>query len=81
MRNTNKILTALGIGIAAGGILGLLLAPRKGAETREMLAKKGTQLSGTLKDGIHEGQKKFNTLKEGIKEGMNNINKKVEEVM
>ena len=81
MSNTNKILTAMGIGLAAGAILGLLFAPRKGAKTREMLAKKGTQLSGTLKDGIHEGQKNINSLRDGLREGMNNVSKKVEEVM
>lgn len=81
MRNINRILAAVGIGIAAGAILGLLFAPRKGTETRKMLAKKGTQLSDTLKDGFQEGQHKFNTLKNGIREGANNINKKIEEVM
>ncbi|HLO83212.1 MAG TPA: YtxH domain-containing protein [Chitinophagaceae bacterium] len=81
MTNTNKILTAVGFGLAAGAILGLLYAPRKGSDTRELLAKKGTKISGTIKDGLHEGQKKFNSLKDGFKEGLNTINKKVEEVM
>jgi gas vesicle protein len=81
MTNTNKILTAVGFGLAAGAILGLLFAPRKGSDTRELLAKKGTKISDTVKDGLHVGQKKFNTLKDGFKEGLNSINKKVEEVM
>lgn len=81
MTNTNKILTAVGIGIAAGAVLGILFAPRKGSETRDILAKKGTKLTGTIKDGIHEGQKKFNSMKDGFRESLNNINKKVEEVM
>lgn len=81
MTNTNKIIAALGIGLAAGAIAGLLFAPRKGSETRDLLAQKGTKLSGTIKEGIQEGQKKFNSLKDGFREGLNNINKKVEEVM
>ena len=81
MTNTNKIVAALGIGMAAGAILGLLFAPRKGSETRELLAQKGTKITGDIKEGIQLGQKKFNSLKDGFKEGLNTINKKVEEVM
>ena len=81
MKSTNKILTAIGIGMAAGAVIGILLAPRKGTETRELLAKKGTRLSQDVKNGIQEGQKKFSSLKEGIREGMNNLNKKAEEMM
>jgi len=81
MKSTNKILTAIGIGMAAGAVIGILLAPRKGTETRELLAKKGTKLSQDVKNGIQEGQKKFSSLKEGIREGMNNLNKKAEEMM
>jgi gas vesicle protein len=77
MRNTNKILAALGIGIAAGAIAGVLFAPRKGTETRELIAKKGTKLSNDIKDGFQEGQKKLSALKDGL----NHLNKKVEEVM
>jgi gas vesicle protein len=81
MTNTNKILAAVGIGIAVGTILGVLFAPKKGSETRAILAEKGTKLSGSVKDSLNESQKKFNSMKEGIKEGLNTINKKVEEVM
>ena len=81
MTNTNKILTAVGIGMAAGAILGLLFAPRKGSETRDLLAQKGTKFTGSIKEGTQVGQKKFNSLKDGFKEGLNTINKKVEEVM
>lgn len=77
MKNTNKILTALGIGVAAGAVLGLLFAPRKGKDTREILAKKGTQFSDNIRNGIKEGQRKI----DNIKEGLNGLQKKVEEVM
>ena len=81
MRNTNKILAALGIGVAAGAILGVLFAPRKGTETRELIAKKSTKLSNDLKEGFQEGQRKLSSMKDGLKDSLNHLNKKVEEVM
>jgi gas vesicle protein len=81
MTKSNKIFTAVGIGMTVGAVLGILFAPRKGAETRDILAKKGTKFTGSIKDGIHDGQKKFNSMKDGFREGLNSINKKVEEVM
>ena len=81
MKTTNKVLAAIGLGMAAGAILGVLFAPRKGKDTRELLAKKGTKLSEDVKHGIHEGQKKFNSLKEGLKDGINGLNKKAEGVI
>ena len=81
MTKSNKIFTAVGIGMTVGAVLGILFAPRKGAETRDILAKKGTKFTGSLKHGIHDGQKKFNSMKDGFREGLNSINKKVEEVM
>ncbi len=81
MKTANKIFAALGIGMAAGAVLGLLFAPRKGSETREIFSKKGRKLTGTIKNEIQEGQKKLNGLKEGFREGLNHISKTVEEVM
>lgn len=42
MENNNKILLAAGIGAAIGGILGILFAPDKGAETRKKSKKAQT---------------------------------------
>jgi gas vesicle protein len=81
MKNTNRIFAALGIGMAVGTVLGILFAPRKGKDTREMLSQNGTKITGTIKDGIHEGQKKLTNMKEGFRESLNHISKKAEEVL
>jgi gas vesicle protein len=81
MKNTKKIFTALGIGMAVGAAMGILFAPRKGKETRGILSKNGTKLTGTIKNEIHESQRKLTSMKEGFKDSLNHISKKVEEVM
>lgn len=45
MKNTTKILIALGTGIAMGGILGVLFAPDKGENTRHKLAENGKKFA------------------------------------
>ena len=47
-----KLLTGVLAGAAAGAVLGILLAPDKGSETRKKIAKKGTDLTGSVKDGF-----------------------------
>lgn len=46
----SNILVPLLAGLAAGAVLGILLAPRSGAETREALRKK----AGAAKDGLND---------------------------
>jgi gas vesicle protein len=81
MGNTNKVLTALGIGLAAGAVLGVLFAPRKGAETRDMMSKKSKAFADEINDGIAEGRKKLNALKDGLRESKNHFEKKLDEVL
>jgi gas vesicle protein len=58
---TDKFLLGLLAGVAAGAVLGILLAPDKGSETRRKIMDKG----GELADGIKE---KFNSVTGAIKE-------------
>ncbi len=81
MKHTNKIFTALGVGMAAGAVLGILFAPRKGKETRAFLSKKGTKITGTIENEIQDGRKKLTGMKEGFRDSLNHISKKVEEVL
>ncbi len=48
--NTGKIIGALLVGVAIGGLLGVLFAPDKGSVTRKKLLSKGED----LKDAVTE---------------------------
>ncbi len=68
MNNNAKILAALGAGLAAGAILGVLFAPDKGTETRRKINEQGKKLANTVKDKFNRGREKFNGLKEELSE-------------
>jgi gas vesicle protein len=71
MNNTSKILLGFIAGAAIGGVLGILLAPDKGSETRRKIVEKGGDLSDSLTDslsGLGETVKeKFNNAVDGVK--------------
>ncbi|MBI1769444.1 MAG: YtxH domain-containing protein [Sphingobacteriales bacterium] len=70
MNNNAKILTALGAGLAAGAILGVLFAPDKGTETRKKINQQGQKLADAVKDKFNKGKEKLNGLKEELNEKM-----------
>lgn len=53
MSKGNIVIGALA-GIAAGAIVGLLIAPDKGAKTRKKISKKGKESIEDLKDTFNE---------------------------
>jgi gas vesicle protein len=59
--DNSKLLIGFLAGAAVGGLLGILLAPDKGTETRKKLMDKGSEFTGTVKD-------KFNEVVDGVKE-------------
>ena len=81
MNTSGKILTAAAVGLAAGALAGLLLAPRSGKETREMLKKKGEQAAEHVTDGIEKGRQQATDLKAKAEEKMRDVNRKVVEVI
>ena len=59
MKNTSKILIALGAGVAIGGLLGVLFAPAKGNETRKKISEGGKKLVDRFNKQMKEGKQKF----------------------
>jgi len=66
------------IGLTAGGLVGLLFAPKKGAVTRRFIAKKGNEYIGGMKDRYNESLKNVNQKIESLRQDVKNIMKKGE---
>jgi len=59
MKNTSKILIALGTGLVIGGVLGVLFAPDKGNVTRHKLAEGGKKFADNFNRKIKLGKEKL----------------------
>lgn len=70
----SNLLAGLIIGAAAGAVLGILLAPDKGSETRKKLAQKKDKLSEELLT-------QFGEVKETLKERYDSIRKEANEIL
>lgn len=66
--NTGKVLLGFMAGISAGAILGVLLAPGKGASTRKEIIRRGDEYLAELGEKFDEFidgiSKKFDSVKE-----------------
>jgi gas vesicle protein len=61
--DTAKLIAVAAIGLAVGGILGLLFAPSAGVETRSTIADSVSGLGGTVRDKARQGIDKLADLK------------------
>ena len=71
--NNNKLLTNLIIGAAVGAVLGLLLAPDKGSETRKKIAQKSSDLGDDLKNKYGEVKETLKGKYDSIRSDANQI--------
>ncbi len=73
-----SILLGAVIGLTAGGLAGLLFAPKKGAVTRRFIARKGNDYMGGIKDRYNESLKNVNQKIDSLKQEVKNIMRKGE---
>lgn len=73
MKDTSKILIALGAGFVIGGVLGVLFAPDKGSETRHKIADETKKLADKFSRKVKLG-------KERIQEEFSKMNDEIEEL-
>ena len=66
MRKTTEILTALVAGAAAGAVVGILFAPRKGTKTRRKISQEGHRIANDVTEKIHQSTEKLRGMKDGI---------------
>jgi gas vesicle protein len=65
---TGKILLGVLAGVAAGAILGILIAPDKGSVTRKKICTKGEDLTDSLKEKFGEYMDSISNKYESMKE-------------
>jgi gas vesicle protein len=79
--NAGKMILSIAIGVAAGAVIGVLLAPEKGTETRRKISEKSNEYADGLKtkfnDFIESMMDKFDSVKSEAehmaKKGMNKV--------
>jgi gas vesicle protein len=59
MKNTSKILVALGAGLAIGGLLGVLFAPDKGSVTRHKISEESKKFADKFGRKIKLGKERL----------------------
>jgi gas vesicle protein len=55
MKDVNKVLLAAAIGLVAGGVIGVLLAPEKGSDLRKKISSRAKEISEDLFEDAKEG--------------------------
>lgn len=79
--NTGRMILSIAIGVAAGAVIGVLLAPEKGSETRRKISERSNEYADGLKtkfnDFIESMMDKFDSVKSEAehmaRKGMNKV--------
>ncbi len=74
MNSGSKVLLGVLAGVAAGAVLGILLAPEKGEATRQKISENSKDLTSNLKD-------KFGELVDGIAEKYDSVRESANDLL
>jgi gas vesicle protein len=66
--NNKGIWVSLGLGLAVGGLLGVLFAPEKGSTTRNRIRHSGRRVSDTLQHGMTRIKGDLQQLRDELEE-------------
>lgn len=66
MNNLSKTLLALAAGTVVGTVIGILIAPASGKETRKKMSDAGNELASDLKYRFRKGKEQVRDIKENI---------------
>lgn|SRR5690606_7548147 len=77
---TGKILLGTLAGVAIGAIVGVLMAPDKGSETRRKLAQKGSDMADGLKGKYSGLRDKYNDLVDNVTDKLESMTGKADEM-
>jgi len=69
--STSRTLLGVLIGLTAGAAIGILLAPRSGRETREMLRKRGETAKEELSELLDQGYEQWKKARNAVVERAN----------
>ena len=70
MKTSTKVGVALGLGLVVGGILGILYAPAKGSETREIWSRNRRNWRTRFDRGMKKGRTVFSKMSDRVDEEM-----------
>lgn len=80
MKPLVKTIAAVGAGLAVGAVAGVLMAPRKGEETRKLIRQKGQKIADRMQSKVKEGEKLVTGVKGDIQDALNGITKKINQL-
>lgn len=81
MKPLVKTAVALSAGLALGAVAGVLLAPRKGEETRRIIRKKSQLIADRVQQKARDGKKLVTGVKDDLIETLNGIQHKATKLM
>lgn len=79
--SAGKFLAGFIVGGAVGALAGLLLAPKSGEETREMIAQKSSEIYDKTEDSINEIKEKAEDVVEDLQKKGDEIIAKIQGIL